>query len=134
MRRGSQGRFSTQFSGKSESYRAFIPSPLPPDPTLEWTREIRRAISRADTMLGRLEGIGRVLPDTNLFIAIYSRKEAVLSSQIEGTQSTLSELLLFEADESYPERQEDVREVSNYLAAMRHGLERMKGGFPLSLR
>jgi Fic family protein len=85
-------------------------------------------------MLGRLEGIGRVLPDTNLFIAIYSRKEAVLSSQIEGTQSTLSELLLFEADESYPERQEDVREVSNYLAAMRHGLERLKGGFPLSLR
>jgi Fic family protein len=134
VNRGYQGKFAIQFANKPEAYRAFVPFPLPPHPPLEWNARIRRAISRADSTLGRLDGIGRVLPDTNLFIAIYSRKEAVLSSQIEGTQSTLSELLLFEADEAFPERQQDVREVSNYLAAMQHGLKRMKDGFPLSLR
>jgi Fic family protein len=85
-------------------------------------------------MVGRLDGISRVLPDINLFIAIYSRKEAVLSSQIEGTQSTISDLLLFEADEFFPAKPADHREVFNYLDAMRHGLGRIHGGFPLSLR
>jgi Fic family protein len=85
-------------------------------------------------MLGRLDGLSRVIPDTDLLIYFYSRREAVLSSQIEGTQSTLSELLLFEADELSQPKREDVREVSNYVAALRHGLSRMAGGFPLSLR
>jgi Fic family protein len=134
MKRGPSGRLSVQFAGKQETYRAFIPHPLPPDASLEWNSRILRAVSHADTMLGRLDGIGRVLPDTNLFIATYSRREAVLSSQIEGTQSTLSELLLFEADESSAQRPGDLQEVTNYLAAMRHGLKRMHEGFPLSLR
>ena len=134
MLRGTQGKIAVQFRGKPESYTAFVPAQLPPEPALEWTARIRNALSRADSMIGRLDGIGRILPDTNLFISIYSRKEAVLSSQIEGTQSTLSELLLFEADQSSTERRLDVLEISNYLAAMRHGLKRLGEGFPLSLR
>jgi Fic family protein len=132
--RGLQGRFLTQLPKSEEPFNAFFPSPLPPDPPIQWTPAIRNALSRADSMLGRLDGTSRVLPDTDLFISFYSRKEAVLSSQIEGTQSTLSELLLFEADEFFPEHQQDIREVFNYLDAMRHGLERLQGGFPLSLR
>jgi Fic family protein len=85
-------------------------------------------------LLGRLDGIARVLPDTGLLIYCYSRKEAVLSSQIEGTQSTLSQLLLFEADEFFPANTQDLLEVSNYLAAMGHGVDRLRNGFPLSLR
>lgn len=132
--RGLQGRFLKQLPKSEEPFNAFCPSPLPPNPPIQWTPGIRNALSRADSMLGRLDGISKVLPDTNLFISFYSRKEAVLSSQIEGTQSTLSELLLFEADELFPEHQQDIREVFNYLHAMRHGLERLQGGFPLSLR
>ncbi|MBB6145936.1 Fic family protein [Silvibacterium bohemicum] len=134
MLRGLQGKHSIQFRGKPESYLAFVPASLPPAPALEWNARIRHALSRADSMIGRLDGIGQILPDTNLFISIYSRKEAVLSSQIEGTQSTLSELLLFEADQSSTEHRLDILEISNYLAAMRHGLKRLGGGFPLSLR
>lgn len=134
MIRGRQGQLLKQFPASEESFLSFFPAPLPPAPPIEWTAGIRNALSRADAMLGRLDGISKVIPDTDLFISFYSRKEAVLSSQIEGTQSTLSELLLFEADELFPERQQDIREIFNYVDAMRHGLERMEGGFPLSLR
>jgi Fic family protein len=81
-----------------------------------------------------LDGLASLLPDLSLFIYTYVRKEAVLSSQIEGTQSSLSDLLLFENDEAPGAPIEDVQEVSNYVAAMTHGLERLSSGFPLSLR
>ncbi|HEY7406168.1 MAG TPA: Fic family protein [Candidatus Angelobacter sp.] len=134
MNRGSQGNLRNQSIGSPESFRAFVPVPLPPNPAIDWSGNLIHSLSRADMLLGRLDGIGRVLPDTGLLIYFYSRKEAVLSSQIEGTQSTLSELLLFEADKLFPEKAEDLLEVSNYLAAMSHGLDRLRHGFPLSLR
>lgn len=134
MKRGIQGQRLRQSSGSPEPFQAFVPAPLPPSPSLEWPPVLRNSLSTADLMLGRLDGLGRVLPDTDLLLYFYSRREAVLSSQIEGTQSTLSELLLFEADELSQPKREDVREVSNYVAALRHGLSRMAGGFPLSLR
>jgi Fic family protein len=91
-------------------------------------------LDRANQTLGRLDGLAPILPDTPLFLYMYVRKEAVLSSQIEGTQSSLSDLLLFEAEETPGVPLDDVREVSNYVAAMDHGLARLKEGFPLSLR
>ncbi len=134
MERGPQGVLRKQTVSSLEPYSAFLPTPLPPRPDLIWDAPLTRALSKADLMLGRLDGIGRVLPDTDLLIYFYSRKEAVLSSQIEGTQSTLAEFLLFEADQGDLERNLDVLEVSNYVAAMTHGLERLQSGFPLSLR
>ncbi len=92
------------------------------------------AIDRATQALGRLDGITTLLPDPNLFIYLYVRKEAILSSQIEGTQSSLSDLLLFESEHAPGVPLDDVQEVSNYVAAMDHGLERMRNGFPISLR
>ncbi len=120
-------------SAGGESVRAYVPSPLPPTPPLDLAR-LLPAIERANQALGRLDGITSVLPSPPLFIYMYLRKEALLSSQIEGTQSSLSDLLLFEHDELPMVPLDDVREVSNYVAAMTHGLERLKGGFPLSLR
>lgn len=117
-----------------ERYQAFIPSPLPPDPPLELDPGLLAHLEKANRALGRLDGIADVLPDTGLFLYQYVRKEAVLSSQIEGTQSSLSDLLLFEIDEVPGVPLDDVREVSNYVAALDHGLKRMHEGFPLSLR
>ncbi len=118
-----------------ENYRAFVPAPLPPEPALAFGPELIRAIERATVQLGRLDGIGGMLPDPNLFLFHYVRKEAVLSSQIEGTQSSLSDLLLFEAHEAPGVPLDDVIEVSNYVAALDHGLTRLRrDGFPLSLR
>ena len=134
MERGPQVDSQLQSVGSPEPYRAFIPFPLPPKPELAWNLDLTRALSAADLMLGRLDGISRTLPDINLLIYFYSRKEAVLSSQIEGTQSTLAELLLFEANQDDPVNRQDLLEVSNYVAAMDHGLARLRGGFPLSLR
>jgi Fic family protein len=91
-------------------------------------------LDRANQALGRLDGLSTLLPDTELFLYLYVRKEAVLSSQIEGTQSSLSDLLLFENEVVPGVPIDDVREVSNYVAAMQHGLERLRDGFPLSLR
>jgi Fic family protein len=85
-------------------------------------------------VLGRLDGLTTLLPDTSLFLYLYVRKEALLSSQIEGTQSSLSDLLLYESDEVPGVPLSDVEEVSNYVAAMNHGLARLREGFPLSLR
>ncbi|MBI3090622.1 MAG: Fic family protein [Candidatus Tectomicrobia bacterium] len=119
---------------RAEPYYAFIPQPLPPKPPLVLDAELLDLSEEANRSLGRLDGVTAILPDTLLFLYFYVRKEALLSSQIEGTQSSLADLLLFEYDEVPGVPLDDVREVSNYVAAMNHGLERIKSGFPLSLR
>jgi Fic family protein len=116
-----------------EQVRAFVPPALPPDPAVR-LEPLQHILEQANQSLGRLDGMASALPDLSLFIYAYVRKEAVLSSQIEGTQSSLSDLLLFENDEAPGVPLEDVQEVSNYVAALNHGLERLRGGFPLSLR
>ncbi len=103
-------------------------------PPLEIGSDLRNAMDQALLELGRLDGITAILPDTHLFLYMYVRKEAVLSSQIEGTQSSLSDLLLFEMEGAPGVPMGDVQEVSNYVGAMEHGLERLKGGFPLCNR
>jgi Fic family protein len=108
--------------------RAFIPYPLPPQPLIEWTPTLAALRDEANQYLGRLDGIARVLPDKHLFLYQYVRKEAVLSSQIEGTQSSLRDLLMFELDEVPGVPIDDVREVSNYVAALDHGLECIRHG------
>jgi len=123
------GRYVRQPGG----YRAFIPAPLPPDPPLAKDSHMERLLSDADRALGRLDGAGFVLPDPDLFVAMYVRQEAVLSSQIEGTQSTLEDVLQFEADAVERGEPRDVEEVVNYVRAMNHGLKRL-GELPLSLR
>lgn len=117
-------------------YRAFVPAPLPPEPPLDLARpDLVGRKERADQSLGRLDGITLLLPDPELFLYQYVRKEALLSSQIEGTQSSLSDLLLFELDRAPGVPIDDVEEVSNYIAALNHGLRRLRqDGFPLSLR
>lgn len=116
------------------SFKAFIPKPLPPDPPLVISTSDLALIEQANRALGRLDGWASLLPDTSLFLYMYIRKEAVLSSQIEGTQSSLSDLLLFESEQLPFAPLEDVQEVSCYVAAMEHGLKRIKEGFPISLR
>ncbi|HEX6898800.1 MAG TPA: Fic family protein [Thermoanaerobaculia bacterium] len=111
-------------------YAAFVPAPLPPE--LRYDSGLVLALSRADAALSELSGLGRQLPDPNLLIAPYVRREAVLSSRIEGTRASLSDLLLDEA-EVEPSRDGDVREVRNYVEAMEYGLERLRD-LPLSLR
>lgn len=126
------GRYEvTAYSG--ERVRAFVPPPLPPEPAIEIS-QLQQLLDRANQALGRLDGVASILPDTPLFLYMYVRKEAVLSSQIEGTQSSLSDLLLFEAEEAPGVPLDDVQEVSNYVAAMNHGLKRLKDGFPLTSR
>jgi Fic family protein len=122
-----------QSTATGETVRAFVPLPLPPAPPLE-LEALLPLLDRANQALGRLDGLSTLLPDTKLFLYLYVRKEAVLSSQIEGTQSSLSDLLLFENAGAPGVPMKDVREVSNYVAAMQHGLERLRDGFPLSLR
>lgn len=116
-----------------EPVRAYVPPPLPPDPPLDMAR-LYPMLDRANQALGRLDAVTTLLPNTGLFIYLYVRKEALLSSQIEGTQSSLSDLLLYESEETPGVPLDDVREVSNYVAAMEHGLKRLHEGFPLSLR
>ena len=127
-----QGIWRKQAIGSPEPYNAFIPYDLPPQYSLD--RALLQKLSAADQAIGRLDGMGNTIPNVDLFIYFYCRREAVLSSQIEGTQSTLSELLLFEINKESDRASEDVREVSNYVAAMRHGMLSMQDGFPLSLR
>lgn len=116
-----------------EEVHAFVPAPLPPDPPLDFLA-IQEPLERALLSLGRLDALSTLLPDTDLFLYAYVRKEAVLSSQIEGTQSSLSDLLLFELEEAPAVPLEDVIEVSNYVSALEHGLSRLRSGFPLSTR
>lgn len=133
MQRGETGRYEVTTVG-GERVRAFVPAPLPPVPPLSLDGSLQRALERAILALGRLDGVSTMLPDKALFLYAYVRKEAVLSSQIEGTQSSLSDLLLFELDEAPGVPLDDVVEVSNYVAALEHGLARLREGFPLSNR
>ncbi len=133
MQRGMTGRYEiTNIAG--ERIRAFVPHPLPPHPPLELNDQRQRLLERATLALGRLDSVTLLLPDPGLFLYAYVRREAVLSSQIEGTQSSLAQLLLFELEEAPGVPVDDVVEVSNYVAALNHGLERLKEGFPLSNR
>ena len=127
------GAYAVSSTG-SEAVRAFIPPPLPPDPPITLAASVE-LLDRANVALGRLDGITAALPSPPLFIYMYVRKEALLSSQIEGTQSSLSDLLLFESEETPHVPVADVEEVSSYVAALNHGLRRIRDdGFPLSLR
>ena len=134
MKREKTGTYTTT-TVAGENVHAFVPNPLPPDPPIEWSLELVHKQEEAAMALGRLDSMTSFLPEPSLFLYSYVRKEAVLSSQIEGTQSSLSDLLVFENAESpgLPEKT-DVVEVSNYVSAMEHGLKRLRGGFPLCLR
>jgi Fic family protein len=116
-----------------EGYRAFIPRPLPPDPPVSFSPGLVQVLSRADIAVGRLDGAAQTLPNPDLFVAMYVRREAVDSSQIEGTQSTLQNVLAFELDSSHTDLPDDVEEVVNYVRAMNRGLEKLQD-LPLSLR
>ena len=126
-----QGQYlDLEFQG--ESFSAYLPPRLPPAPPVE-TGNLQGLLDEANQALGRLDGMTAVLPSTPLFLYMYVRKEALLSSQIEGTQSTLSDLLLYESKEAPGAPIDDVQEVSNYVAAMEHGLGRIQAGAPISL-
>jgi Fic family protein len=133
MKRGLQGRYVT-ISTVGEHARAFVPAPLPPKPPVEWSPALQTQFASAHAALGRLDGIASILPETSIFLYSYVRKEAVLSSQIEGTQSSLSDLLLFESEQAPGVPLDDVQEVSNYVSALEHGMTRLREGFPISLR
>jgi Fic family protein len=130
---GNHSRYVTStLSG--ERVRAFVPPPLPSSPKALDVASLQAILAEANQAVGRLDGMTSALPDLKLFLYSYVRKEAVLSSQIEGTQSSLSDLLLYENAETPGVPLDDVQEVSNYVAALNHGLKRMRDGFPLSLR
>ncbi|MDE2791754.1 MAG: Fic family protein [Paracoccaceae bacterium] len=133
MHRGEIGRYERASAG-SEQVHAFVPFPLPPDPPLALDGSLQGLLEAATLAVGRLDAISTLLPDPAIFLYTYVRKEAVLSSQIEGTQSTLTDLLRFELDERPGVPFEDVVEVSNYVAALGHGLHRLGEDFPLCNR
>ena len=134
MRRGPTGKFVVVSSVGGETVRAFVPNPLPPKPPLEIDESLRDILDHALLALGRLDSLSTLLPATHLFLYMYVRKEAVVSSQIEGTQSSLSDLLLYELKEAPGVPLNDVAEVSNYVAALEYGLKRLRDNFPLSNR
>ncbi|HBA89944.1 MAG TPA: cell filamentation protein Fic [Geobacter sp.] len=113
-------------------YKAFLPAPLPPNPPIKIEGELQNLLSNADMSLARLDGLGHILPNASLFIAMYVKKEALLSSQIEGTQASLEDLFEFESGMK-PENINDVAEVVNYVKALNYGMERLQE-FPMSLR
>ena len=123
------GRYLEQLAG----YKAFIPNALPPNPGIVMDPEMWELLSQADRALGRLDGSTDALPNPDLFVFMYVRKEAVLSSQIEGTQASLIDVLEFESQTLAPENPQDVAEVVNYVAAVNFGLDRLKS-LPISLR
>ena len=133
MQRGEIGRYESTSAG-GEQVRAFVPAPLPPDPALVLDGPLQQALEAATLALGRLDAVSMLLPDDTIFLYSYVRKEAVLSSQIEGTRSTLSDLLRFEVEDAPGAPIEDVVEVSNYVMALDHGLRRLGEGFPVSNR
>lgn len=133
MTRNATGHYFTTTTA-GESVRAFVPNALPPNPPLEITGQRQLLLERATLAVGRLDSISTLLPNPHLFLYSYVRREAVLSSQIEGTQSSLSDLLLFELEEVPGSPLDDVVEVSNYIAALDHGMARLREGFPLSNR
>jgi len=117
-----------------ESVAAFVPAPLPPSPQLDWGFGLHDKFDRALLALGGLDSLSALLPDASRLLHMFVRKEALLSSKIEGTQSSLSDLLLLEQGQEPSAPVDDVRTVSNYVAALDHGLRRLEEGFPLSLR
>lgn len=133
MQRDTTGQYVQSIAG-GEAVRAFVPWPLPPAPALDLSGPRQRLVEQATVALGRLDSVSTLLPDPQLFLYAYVRREAVLSSQIEGTQSSLSDLLLFELDEAPGAPFDDVQEVSNYIAALQHGVCRLREGFPLRNR
>jgi len=133
MRRRTTGRYQT-VSTASERFRAFVPAPLPPKPPLVWSPALRRRFDDALLALGRLDAVTALLPNASLLLYSFVRKEAVLSSQIEGTQSSLADLLLYEIDEQPGVPIDDAREVSRCVAALELGLKRLRGGLPLCMR
>ena len=126
------GRYIKQ-SITGESYKAFVPSDLPPKPALDLA-PLLTLLEKATLNLAELKGVSATIPNPALFIYMYVRKEALLSSQIEGTQSSFSDLILFENSQKTHISVDDVEEVSNYVKAIHYGLERLQNGFPLSLR
>jgi Fic family protein len=122
-----------RFVGQAEGYAAFVPNPLPPEPPLELDAPLLGLLEDAVSELGRLDGVAKVIPDPDFFVGMYVRREAVLSSQIEGTQSTLEDLLEKELEPEEDDPRSDVLDLVNYVRAMNYGLERIKA-LPLSLR
>lgn len=114
-------------------FRFFVPAQLPPDPPVQYDAEMQNLLSQADRKLGRLDGITQILPNPDLFVAMYVRKEAVLSSQIEGTQASFADVLSAEYNQVEDQRRDDIGEISNYVRAMNWGLNELES-FPLSLR
>jgi Fic family protein len=133
VKRKRTGKYEVTAAG-GESVLAFVPDPLPPAPSLQLGGPLHSALEQALLSLGRLDTAAALLPDATLFLYSYVRKEAVLSSQIEGTQSSLSELLLFEHEDAPGAPRADIVEVSRYVAAMERGLSRIRSGFPISNR
>jgi Fic family protein len=122
------------YINQPSGYRAFIPAKLPPKPPIVTDPEMVRLLTDASLSLGRLDGVGALVPNPDLFVAMYVRQEAVLSSQIEGTQCTLEEVLKYELDPAGVAEPAEIAEVVNYVGAMNHGLARLGDDFPLSLR
>jgi Fic family protein len=133
MRRKRHGKLLKSALVGGEQYSVYVPAPLPPVPAVNMA-EITEKLEKANLAIGELNGVVETVPDPAVINYMYVRKEAVLSSQIEGTQSTLDDLLRYEAGTAASFPVDDVTEVSSYVAALNHGLKRMQGGFPLSLR
>jgi Fic family protein len=133
MHRPAPGRYVT-VSTAGEPFQAFVPAPLPPEPAVVWSAALRRRFDAALVALGRLDAVTALLPNATLLLYSFVRKEAVLSSQIEGTQSSLADLLLYEIDEQPGVPVEDAREVSRCVAALERGLEQVRGGMPICMR
>ncbi len=129
MNKARAGKYVKQPLG----YRAFIPKPLPPNPPIKYDGELRSLLSQADRALARLDGVTTVLPNPELFVGMYVKKEALLSSQIEGTQASLEGVLKFEADITPSEDINEIKEVINYIKALNYGIERLKE-LPMSNR
>ena len=133
MERGTTGDW-VKIKVPGEDYRAFSPFPLPPTPAIVWSDKLLLLREAATLELGKLDGMATLLPEPDLFLYSYVRREAVLSSQIEGTQSSLSDLLAYENAGAPGAPIDDVTEVAAYVAALEHGVKRIRGGFPLCLR
>ena len=133
MHRPAPGRYVTVTTA-GEPFRAFVPTPLPPEPPIVWSAPLRRRFDAALVALGRLDAVTSLLPNAALLLYSFVRKEAVLSSQIEGTQSSLADLLLYEIDEVPGVPLDDAREVSRCVAALERGLKKLRGGLPLCTR
>ncbi|WP_110669859.1 Fic family protein [Salinicola halophilus] len=133
MHRGLTGRYLPSVAG-GVSCRAFVPAPLPPEPALAMDDKLQDRLAKAHLALGRLDGISTLLPDAQLFLYSYVRKEAVMSSQIEGTQSSLSDLMIYEMEGVPGVPMDDVQEVSCYVRALNLGVQRIREGHPITIR